>query len=324
MDNRLPGIAWMCALFVCIMIGAYFFGQTGITIQSIMTINSFPLLSAILSINFLVFVILASLSLALILIIGKKYTFKYALLFSITGYLIGIILSTILFKQLANVFILMCFGLIAIPAGIVYINKREEELKYFKKIRAASTGAGRMLLILGLGFFFTLLFIGITNQAKLKEEFVPGFLQVTIGDGVTLDDTFQGQLVDALLGSQTQMIDTILGFDEFNSFQTNSDIDGLILKAKLEAIKSNLTSQQTKNIALAKLKEQNIDLGKELIAKINFIKQVSDFVWVLYAISGFLLFTIIGSAIIKNLSAIFYTILFFAFPEVHIKKGETE
>jgi len=306
------------------MIGAYFFGQTGITIQSIMTINSFPLLSAILSINFLVFVILASLSLALILIIGKKYTFKYALLFSITGYLIGIILSTILFKQLANVFILMCFGLIAIPAGIVYINKREEELKYFKKIRAASTGAGRMLLILGLGFFFTLLFIGITNQAKLKEEFVPGFLQVTIGDGVTLDDTFQGQLVDALLGSQTQMIDTILGFDEFNSFQTNSDIDGLILKAKLEAIKSNLTSQQTKNIALAKLKEQNIDLGKELIAKINFIKQVSDFVWVLYAISGFLLFTIIGSAIIKNLSAIFYTILFFAFPEVHIKKGETE
>ncbi len=324
MDYRLPGIAWMCALFACIMVGAFFFGQTGITIQSIMTINSFPLLNAILSLNFIIFLIFASLSLALILVIGKKYTFKYALLFSITGYLIGIILSTILFKQLLNVFILMSFGLIAIPAGIVYINKREDELKYFKRIRAATTGAGRMLLILGLGFFFTLAFIGITNQDKLKAEFVPGFLQMTIGDGVKLDDTFQGQLVDAILGSQNQLVDTILGFDEFNSFQTKNDTDGLVLKAKLEAIKSNLQDDNTKKMALAKLKEQNIDMGKELIAKINFIDQIAKFAWILYAVGGFLIFTLLGGAIIKNLAAILYTILFYIFPALHKEKAETE
>jgi len=306
------------------MVGAFFFGQTGITIQSIMTINSFPLLSAILSINFMIFLIFASLSLALILIIGKKYDFKYALIFSITGYLIGIILSTILFKQLVNVFILMSFGLIAIPAGIVYINKREDELKYFKKIRAAATGAGRMLLILGLGFFFTLAFIGITNQEKLKEEFIPGFLQMTIGEGVTLDDTFQGQLVDAILGSQNQLVDTILGFDEFDSFQTKNDSDGLALKTKIETIKSNLQNENTKKMALSKLKEQNIDMGKELIAKINFINQVSKLAWVLYAIAGFLLFTLLGGAVIKNLSAIFYTGLFYIFPALHKEKAETE
>jgi hypothetical protein len=170
----------------------------------------------------------------------------------------------------------------------------------------------------------TLLFIGITTQDKLKQDFVPEFLEMTIGDGISLSDTFQMQLVNALIISQTQLIDTTLAFDEFKTFQTNSDIAGLTLKAKLEGMKLGLSNDSTKELALSKLKEQKIDLGKEIISKIPLIEQVSSYAWLIYAIGGYTTFIMIGGILIKNLSAILYRLLFLIFPKIHTFEENAE
>jgi hypothetical protein len=323
MDERLYGIAQMCALFASILTSLYFLSQTGISTESFMTVNAFPLFEKMLSLNFLVFLLLASISIALVLVIGRKYPFKYALIFSIAGYGIGTILGIVIFK-IPAFFLLVVVGALAIPLGIKFLADREKEVKYLKELRSGAAAAGRITMIIGIGFFFMLVFYGITNKDKIESDFVPEFLKMSVGDGITLDDYFQMQLVSTLLGAESQLLGSIDTLPEMKNLKLKSDPDAINLSKRLMDMNVALTNESTKQAALAQIKEQKIDFGKEVVQKLPIVNSLSKLSWIIYAISGIVTFSVIGSVIIKNLTAGIYALLMSAFPTIHTLVAKTE
>jgi len=169
-----------------------------------------------------------------------------------------------------------------------------------------------------------LVFYGATNQEQLKNDFVPEFLKMSVGDGVTLDDYFQMQLVSTIMTSESQLVDSIYSSAEMKNLKIKNDPDAIALSKKLLDINKSLGSEETKEAALVQIKDKKIDFGQEIISQLPMISTMSTYAWIIYAISGLLTFSIIASVIVKNIAAVIYTIIMSAFPIVHTLGVKTE
>ncbi|MCX6803595.1 MAG: hypothetical protein NTY48_03415 [Candidatus Diapherotrites archaeon] len=180
----IPGLILTLLLVASVVGGCYFFSLTGITIQMFLTINEFALFNTMLGLNFIYFILLSSLSLALIMALGRKYIFKFSLIFGFVGYIIGAVVGIFLFNLLDFTFPILCL-LIGIPLGTKYLAKKEEESKYMPLLRSGASAAGRIITIFAILFMLMLFFITIQTKDTLKENFVPEMLKMTIGgDGL--------------------------------------------------------------------------------------------------------------------------------------------
>jgi len=326
MDERIPGAILSILLFILVLFTAYFFSLTGINTQMFLTINTFPLMGAIFSINFLIFIILSSVCLGIILSIGRKYLLKYALMLIAAGFLPGIILATLLFQKTIIEFALpIILFLIGIPLGIKFLSQKEKELHYLVTFRSGTSAAGRILLIACIGFLACLVIASIGNQDTLKQNFVPEFLGMTIGNGISLGEQFQGQFALSIAEQQRETIKTIQALPEMKSLETKNDPDVLALENKLELMKANVSSNEFKQKIMQNLADQKIDLGGEILKQLPLIATLSSYTWIIYVISGFIIVFFITNLFVKNISSAVYALIMLIYPKnIKIVKKEAK
>ncbi len=294
---------------------AYFFSLSGININNFLTINFFQLLEAVLTIQFALFLIFASLSISAILSIIKNNEFLTGITFSLISYILGAIIGTLLFG-LINFLIPILFGSIGIFLAIKTQEQKEKEYKSMPILRAGINSAGKVILFISIGFFVYLLFVTIPNQVNYEKQFSNDFLSITIGgEKNSVQDSVQSQVIDIVIQTQKETLNSIKQFSGFSSLQESSDISSINFYNNFVAYEQVINSNEYKN----NLKEQNIEqnntsnLGKTILDNLPFIEKTARYAWLLYALSGLILTLFLGNLIIKNLAGIFYFLLNSAF-----------
>jgi len=306
LHNLLPGIVLSILIAVFVFLGAYFFSLTEITIKMFLTINTFPLMNSVLTLNFLIFLISASIAIAMMLVIGRRYSITESLLLTIIPYLVGAVIGIFIFN-LVEFFIPIIAVVIGIPLGIKYLVKKEEEAKYLKGIRSGGSGAGRIITIVAIVFALVLLFYTLPQKDTLQKDFVPELLLMTIGDkNLSLEDSFRSQLADSIASQQVATIDAMLNQQPLINLSQKNDPDAQNLIASLERNKLVYQGEAFKKDIADKMANQNMNIGEGLIKKFSMIEFVSKFAWLLYPFTAFIMIMFIGGLIIRNLTAIVY------------------
>jgi len=324
MNEKAPGVVFAACAAVMIIIAAYFFSITQITIEQFLTINTIPLLKEILTINFAAFLLCASFAIGFILAIGKKYLFKYAMVFALVGALIGIAGSLILFPQLVDFFVPIAILLVAIPISLRNLLAREKELKYMAVMRSGAGATGRIVLIICAGFFLYLIFFTLANTQKYEDNFVPELLSYTIGDGPVLSDQFNASLANAMSIQQQQTITQIQSLDSVKNLQAKGDSDGLALISQLDATKAYVTSQDYKTKVMNSLKNQKVDLGEGVMKQMPMLQLFAKYAWILYPIAALVMTLFVGNLVVRNLGAGIYFILMRIFCRTKEHADKTE
>ncbi len=308
LKTKIPGILFAAAMAVAIVFATYFFSMTKISTQMFLTINSFPMIDAILGFNFAFFLICASFPIAIILLIGRKYHLIEATIFSVAGYLTGVLIGIFLFN-LMSYLIPLLFGIIGIPFGIKYLIKKEEEYKYLKKFRAGSSAAGRILLVICLGFGLFLAVQTYQNQKDFEKNFVPEMLSMTVGGKVTLSDSLNTQLASAMLMQQTAALNYVNETSELETLVASNNRDGIMLRQRIFDYNKALNKPETLESTIASMKKQDIDLGKELVAKFPMMNNLAKIAWIIYPALAIIICLFFANLIVKNLGALIYWII---------------
>jgi len=306
MNEYAPGLVFAGAISASTALAGYFFSLTGIGISSFMTINALPLFESILSLNFLYAVILIGISLGIALIIEKKNEHNKAILMVTTGYCLGAIISIFLFG-LIEFIIPAIIAAIAIPFGIGFLTKKEEEYEFMPTIRSAAYSAEKIILITTIGFFLYLLILGYLSMSQLEEDFVPQMLKATTGEKLTINDQMNLQLTELVSQSKAQAIDEILQQEEMKEMVSRQYYEAIILEQKLEDYKTAYLSNEFKQSISEALKEQNINLGETMLTSFPIMGFFAKLAWIIYAISALFLCAIIGNVFVKNIAALIYT-----------------
>ncbi|MFA6268489.1 MAG: hypothetical protein WCW13_03365 [archaeon] len=316
MDDRIPGAILSVLLFIWAIITIFFFTSTGITTNNFMTINLAPLMQEMLTTNFIAFIVSISITLGLILVLGRKYKFKYSIVFIYPPIILGLLASFFLFQKTILNFGIPIIGLlIGILIGVRFIANKENELKYLKTFRAGAFSTDKILLIGIVVFFLYLIILGSAQKEELKNGFVTDFLGVTVGDGISIGETFQVQFAGAIALQQQSAIDQVLSMQEMKNLTAKNDPDGLLLAAKLEAMKAVVVSDDFKKGIANQLKAQNIDFGKEITKQIPLITTIAQSAWIMYPILALITLLFISNIIIKNLTGLVYAIIMLIFPK---------
>jgi len=316
MDERVPGLIMMLILIITIIVSAFFLSSTELTSKNFLSINPAPVTKAITSAAFVFFIIFASASIGLILSIGKKYLFKYALLFSLCGSIFGILISLLLFPRLMfDLGAPLLFFLAGIPVGIKFLNQKELELKYLPSLRSGFSASGRILIFFCIGVLVYFLILSSGQQKELTDNFVPDFINISFGSNIKLSDQFQGQFADSLITQQKSVVEQIQAFEEIKKLQTKKDTDAIALAKKLELFKTTITSPDYKKSIVTQLDSQNIDFGQEIIKQLPMIITLSKIAWIIYPLIAFSLCLFISNLLIKHLSGLIYAIIILLFPK---------
>lgn len=314
MKNHITGIIFAIIILISFTMGGYFFSQTGITINNFLTINFSFLLDSLISINFLLFCIISSIGLGIMLSLGSFYEIKKATIISLSAYLISITVSIVLFN-LYDFTVPLFITAFSIPLCLKSIQKAKE-YKVFPILRAGIYSTEKFFLVISLIFFFTLLFISINQMNYLETNFSNEIVGSTIGNNMTLSDQFSLQLGQAIATNQSKTIELMLEQEEIKRLIDQEIPDALIYNQKLLAYKTAYNDEEYALTIAGELKNNKLDLGKEIIDKFPIIKLMAKYAFLIYSFSASILVIFIGNIIIKNLAGLVFAGIIKYYPTI--------
>jgi hypothetical protein len=315
MDNYITTIALTITLIISIISANFFFSITKITLDSFLTINVFPLINAMISFEFIMFLIFVSLSIACILLIIKHANFQYALGFSLIGYVLGITLGTILFGNLGFLIpLLIATG--GIPLAFESLVKKEKEYKSLPTLRSGISAANKMIMLTGVGLFIFIIIITFPAQEVHEQTFITQILSTTIGDTQTFGEMLQTPMVQIIIDSQKQTLNSVKKMPGFNEFENKNDADVLTFVTNFKTFDNMVNSDNYKTSIKNQFnsQNQNQELNKQLIQQIPIISNISKLAWLVYALEAFILVMFIGNLIVKNLAGLIYILINYLIP----------
>jgi hypothetical protein len=310
MDEQISVIIFSIILLITTIISGLFFSLTGIKLESFLTINLFPVLDKFLTIEFLLFILFASITLSMILFIIKKFNLKMAIIITSIGYIVGLVITTILFG-LTLFLIPLSFGLIGIIISIFTQDKKEKEYKSMPLLRSGINSSGKIIFFIAVGFLLFTLIITVGNKSDYEQNFSKDVLSLTIGDNGTLQDSVSKPIINSIIESQKQTITNVKNLSGYSELSEKNDIDILTFIANLDGMEAMINSEEYKSLILEQLeKEQkNTDLGKTMLDNLPLINQISIYTWLIYPLLLFMIILGIGNLIVKNLAGIIYYII---------------
>lgn len=307
MKNPLTGILFAVAFFVCFIMAGYFFSLTNITLTSFMTINSLPLIDSIMSINFLLFCISASIGIGIIISLGSFYNLKEASIISIPSYVLSVLVLITAFN-LTQFFAPLILSAFAIPICFMSLQKARE-MKTFPILRVGIYSSGKFVLATGISLFVVLLLIGFTQAQNLEENFTTDLLSTMVGTNLTLSDQFTLQFAQSISTQQVNTIDLMLEQEELKNLIESDSIDAINYHQKLLAYKDAYEGEEYRSKLATDLKNNKINFGEEFLTKFPFLITLAKYAFILYPIFAFVLFIFLGNILIKNIAGLVFSII---------------
>ncbi|MFA5763277.1 MAG: hypothetical protein WC915_00520 [archaeon] len=325
MDNYITTIALTITLIISIISANFFFSITKITLDHFLTINVFPLINAMISFEFIMFLIFVSLSIACILLIIKHANLQYALGFSLVGYVLGVTLGTILFGNVGFLVpLLLAAG--GIPLAFESLIKKEKEYKSLPTLRSGISAANKIIILSAVGLLIFILVITFPAQDIYEQRFATQILSTTIGDAQTFGGMLQTPMVKIIVDSQKQTLNSIKKMPGFNQFENKNDADVLTFVTNFNTF-DNMVNSDTYITTITDqfaAQTENQELNKQLLEQIPIINEIAKLAWLLYAIEAFILVMFIGNLIVKNLAGLMYILINYLVPGQKTLAADTE
>ncbi len=325
MDNYLTTIALTITLIISIISANFFFALTKITLDSFLTINVFPLINAMISFEFIMFLIFVSLSIACILVIIKHANLQYALGFSLIGYVLGITLGTIIFGNIGFLIpLLIATG--GIPLAFESLNKKEREYKSLPTLRSGISAANKMIMLTAAGLLIFIMIITFPAQETYEQEFAAQILSTTIGDTQTFGGMLQTPMIKVIIDSQKQTLDSVKKMPGFSQFENKNDPDILTFVTNFNTFNNMVNSKNYVTTITDQFSAQteNQELNKQLLEQIPIINEVAKLSWLVYALEAFIMVMFIGNLIVKNLAGLIYILINYLIPGQKALAVDTE
>ncbi|OQA31043.1 MAG: hypothetical protein BWY55_00670 [archaeon ADurb.Bin336] len=304
MKNNLTGIIFSLIIIISFVMGGYFFSQTQISLNTFLTINISPLIESIISLDFLLFCISVSIGLGVMMSLGSFYETKKATIFATGSYLLSILITVILFN-LYDFLVPLIISAFTIIFCIKSLQKARE-YKVYPILRTGIYASGRFFLILSTAFFFLLLFNSITQINYLESNFSNELLNSTVGNEITLSDQFTLQLAKSIAKNQSDTIELLQKQEELVRMTDEGITDALIYNQKLSAYKTAYNEEEYIQKLAENIKNNQIDMGKEIVTKFPIINSMAKYAFILYPLSAFILVLFIGNLIIKNIAGLVF------------------
>ncbi|MCX6801198.1 MAG: hypothetical protein NTZ73_03340 [Candidatus Diapherotrites archaeon] len=329
MEQKIEGAILSAVLAITLIVSAFTFSLTGIKISNFNTLNVIPLTQLTFSANFGIFLLISALSIAIILMIAKKFfgknnSFFYATIFAETGFIAGAAIGAIIFK-LTDFLVPALFICIGIPIGIKLLEAREKELKVFVSFRAGSEAAGKIALFAAIGFFIYLIVINSANSKEYEANFTSDLINATVGDQGNLKEQIMNAQIDATIQTQKALLNQLGSTQQFNVLREKTDADTIAYVAMADAINEQINSDEyraTLTTAMQNELAKNAGSGDMASAIENALplKKIAPYAWIIYPIVAFLFVLFVSGLVTGNLAGIYYALITLIYPG---KKPET-
>ncbi len=309
MDSKQQGIVLALILAIITVLTIFLFAQTGITENHFLTLNIIPLAKILLGLNFWVFVIFSAIPIALVLFIGKNFDYSQSAIFAGGGMLIGGFGGMFLFGQTLLV-IPIIFVVISLPLAIRFEKAKEKELKMMPELRAGIGAAGKITLAFSIGVLALLLLSAYPLRTNFESTFGEELVGITIGDSQSLKSTVSNTIGQVIVETQRQTVEQITALPQYTKLRGKEDIDVITFVATMDALQSQVNSTAYKETVVEQVNKggDSVDLIKTIENTLPLSK-VSQYAWIMYSLSGFILSLMIGSIIVKNLAGFFYALI---------------
>jgi len=325
MDEKIKALILVALVALFAFLGTYFFSASGMALEKFLTPNFIPLLGSIISLNFLTFLICASISIALILLIGKKYNFYYALGLSATGLMAGSCIGVFAFN-LFDFFLAVLFANVGIFWGIMALEPKEKELKFAKVMRSGAYAAEKIILLASIGLFFGVMIATISNQAFYEKKFTDDLLAMTLGSETTMKDAIETPLIDGIAEAQLQTVEALKSSPQFEALKTKNDTNVLVFVATVDALSTQFASESYKNSLREQVKNSpsGSNFSEGLLKSIPMMATSAKAAWIIYAIQAIIMALFIGGIVVKNGAGVIYNLLSLAMPKSFSEESASE
>jgi hypothetical protein len=304
MEQKITGALLSLCLAIFVITSGFLISATGLAIDYFLTINLLPLADGFLSIYFILFIITSSISLMLIGLIIRKTSFQQALVFSLLGYIIGVLVTVFFFIQLEFIFALL-FTAFGIVVSIKLYHKTDE--KFTQKFKTGASISGKIIIFFGIGIFITIILITAPNANEYETNFSNDIVESFIGGE---GDSLSAPLLSSLGQLQKETLLSIQKTPEYLLMQSKNDSDFLKLEMKIEEFKTFYTSDKYSKTISKNTKDfvAGDNSGEQLNLELPFVKDLAKYAWLIYALLALASVLFIGELIMKNLSALLFAL----------------
>jgi hypothetical protein len=315
-EKNIIGIILSAFIFTTTLVALYSFSTLNITLNSFLTINLLKSISPIFSLHGIVFFIVSALPISIILLIGEKFEYNKALIFCESSYILAVLIGVLMFNLFEWIvpFIFLAIGIIW---GINWLKLKESELKSKLKFSASQGAAQKILLVSIIGFILILSITSFSQAEKLENNFIPEILELSIGDMDNFEESITDLVVEISIESQKGIINSLTNLESYQNLSEKNDEDVLVFVLQTETLKNQINNPDYQKTIKSTMNENKgeINFASEIIQQLPLLK-FSKYSWIFYILISLITINLFSNIFMKNLIAIYYTILKIIFKKI--------
>ena len=299
-----------------VILWAYFLNSTGSTITEMLNLGEIEkTISQINSTNFIMFLLLFPLTIALTVIHCKTEENKInSFIVTISGALIGLVLSLLLFANMQQFILLGVFYLIALFLAVETIYVKLAELKKYVSLRLLGTAIHKTGTIIAIGLFLVVAMTVYENQEIYSEQIDDQLLKVAGGDQA------KGQLteyaIDLLIESQQQTAKQITELPTFDALETSADPNAVVFHAGIILLKEKINSVEYRQQITEEINKKQDVSDDQLKGVLASVKQqmplfglITEFLWLIQGFAFMSIFLLLSNTVFYVLTVIYGLII---------------
>lgn len=302
------GILFICLEAISIIAWAFLLSSSGFVLKNAMLVSGMDrTISSVLGWQFILFLAVFPLTFGLIAIQARLFEKKQLLINAYVGVLAGGIVSVIAFPGLRQYWLIGIFYLIAVYLCIVTAGLNFLELKKWVLPRAMMNSMEKATIALGIGVFLSLLLWAYSGQAELVKDFENEIMAKAGATPENLADASATMLVQA----NTQFLGQLASSPQYSALKASqSSAESQDFVAFIQNWETQAKSPEYKDALKQQVMAQNkTDVISLVKQRVPFFETLTQWYWLLIAISLTSIFFFAASMVFRPLCALYGMVL---------------
>jgi hypothetical protein len=303
-------------VFILTLLWALFLDQLAITPDSLLSsVGNLQSIGFVLSVNFALFAIFFSATLALFTASSDKDDRARVYVATIVPSILACAISALLFGKFAQWYPLALFYFGAIPLMLETSRMKRLELKNFVVFRSSFSGAQRGLQIIGIGILVTLAIVALPQSNGLFSQFEGSLFQGKVIQQLDV----QKITADFLITTQRNTLIQVTESESFTKLRSKTDSEVTGFVTLMDQTLDNVNSQAYRDAINQQVKDEQKTIDtSSILAQIEKTvpgyAALKQYYWAIAAFLGSLIFFMLATFVLQPLSAVFGTLLYMFIP----------
>jgi len=318
MDLKLnkKNFIFLFLISLSIILWAFFLNSTGLTITQMLNLGEIEkTISQINSTNFIMFLLLFPLTIGLTVIHCKTEENKInSFIVTISGALIGLVLSLLLFVNMQEFILIGVFYLIALFLTVETIYVKLAELKKYISLRLLGTAIHKTGTIIAIGLFLVVAMTVYENQEIYSEQIDNQLLKIAGGDQAK--EPLTDYTIDLLIQSQQQTVNQMTELPTFDALETSVDPNAMAFHAGIVLLKDKINSAEYRQQIEKEINKKQDVSDEQLKGVLESVKQqmplfglITEFLWLIEGFAFMSIFLLLSNTIFYILTVIYGLII---------------